>query len=112
MIDYQILQGRGNLKKVYKSCLEEHRVKIDKSDFYLIKTFYGTNTREDFLRTFPLFLDDNLLEKVEIIPNEISYNEYGILYDVQNLKVVAVFNMRFAHYDARKKKIIFKDPED
>ncbi|MFX1295272.1 MAG: hypothetical protein ACFFD2_10525 [Promethearchaeota archaeon] len=107
----QLLDGKGNLKDTYISCLEEHKVMINGQPFYLIKTFYGTNTRQDFLRTFSNQLDYNLSEKANMIPDKIAYNEYAVLYD-SSLKVVAVFNMKFAYYDFVAQKIIFRNPED
>ena len=107
----KLLDGKGNLKGTYVSCLEDHKVIIQNQPFYLIKTFYGTNTKIDFLSTFSNQLDNNLLEKANIIPDEISYNEYAVIYDM-SLKVVAVFNKKFASYDFNKQKIIFRKPED
>ena len=107
----QLLNGKGNLKGTYVSCLEDHKVVIENQPFYLIKTFYGTNTKLDFLSTFSNQLDDNLLEKANIIPEEIAYNEYAVIYDM-SLKVVAVFNKKFAYYDFKQHKIIFREPED
>jgi hypothetical protein len=107
----QLLDGKGNLTDTYRSCLEEHKVSINGEEFYLIKTFYGTNTRQDFLTTFSASLDADLLAKASIIPDQLTYNEYAILYDT-SLQVVAVFNMKFAHYDFSQHKILFRSPED
>lgn len=106
-----LLDGKGNLKGTYVSCLEDHKVIIENQPFYLIKTFYGTNTKLDFLSTFSNQLDNNLLEKANIISEETAYNEYAVIYDM-SLKVVAVFNMKFAYYDIKQRKIIFREPED
>ena len=107
----RLLNGKGNLTDTYIACLDEHRVFINGEPFYLIKTFYGTNTREDFLRTFSNELDADLYQKAEIIPNALAFNEYGVIYDL-SLRVVAVFNMQFATYDFQKRKVIFREPED
>jgi hypothetical protein len=107
----ELLNGKGNLTDTYTACLDEHRVFINGQPFYLIKTFYGTNTRDDFFRTFSNELDTDLYKKAEIIPDAIAFNEYGILYDL-SLRVVAVFNMQFAYYDFQKRRVIFREPED
>ena len=90
----ELLGGYGNLKAIYASCLEEHKIIIENKEFYLMKAFYGTNTREDFLKTYQNALDTDLMEKITIIPDTKSYNEYGIVYNL-SLEVVAVFNMKF-----------------
>ncbi|HUX99741.1 MAG TPA: hypothetical protein VMV49_09325 [Candidatus Deferrimicrobium sp.] len=107
----ELLNGKGNLTDTYIACLDEHRVFINGQPFYLIKTFYGTNTREDFFCTFSNELDTDLYKKAEIIPDTIAFNEYGVIYDL-SLRVVAVFNMQFAYYDFQKRKVIFRGPED
>ncbi len=105
--------GTNNLVSTYSSCLKEHKVTINNRSYYLIKAFYATNTRDDFFSTFTEYMyDDELSKKVEqLIPSDLAYNEYAVLYDV-SLTVIAVFNMKYAHYDFEQKKIIFRAPED
>ncbi|TXT66479.1 MAG: hypothetical protein BAJALOKI1v1_290001 [Promethearchaeota archaeon] len=107
----ELLGVYGNLKPIYASCLEEHKIFIENQKFYLIKTFYGTNTKEDFLKTYQNSLDQDLMEKIAIIPDIKAYNEYGIVYNL-SLEVVAVFNMKFADYNRNLQKIVFRTPEE
>jgi hypothetical protein len=82
--------------------------------FFLLNVGYETSRLDDFIKTYEPFggVDSFKMKVAEkLFGKQKVNNRYGIVFD-RDLRMRLAFNTAFAHYDAKRKDILYTPVED